>query len=161
MIQVPPNANVVVMHEPINFRNGIEGTAAIARTVLDIEPMDGAFFVFRSRRRHMLRVLFVRLRHTCMTAGTVPGYGGPGESGATRPAVGISRASGNPARWASPPSPSRARELAASVAHARRADRRHQFQGLRVAQLAVAPRVASEDLSRTSTLPSERQRACP
>ena len=58
MIQVPPNANVVVMHEPINFRNGIEGTAAIARTVLDIEPMDGAFFVFRNRRRHMLRVLF-------------------------------------------------------------------------------------------------------
>lgn len=47
MIQVPPNANVVVMHESINFRNGIEGTAAIARTVLEKEPMDGAFFVFR------------------------------------------------------------------------------------------------------------------
>ena len=58
MIQVPPNANVVVMHEPINFRSGIEGTAAIARTVLKKEPMDGAFFVFRNRRRHMLRVLF-------------------------------------------------------------------------------------------------------
>ena len=39
-------------------RNGIEGTAAIARTVLEKEPMDGAFFVFRNRRRHMLRVLF-------------------------------------------------------------------------------------------------------
>ena len=38
MIQVPPNANVVVMHEPINFRNGIEGTAAIARTVLELDP---------------------------------------------------------------------------------------------------------------------------
>ena len=58
MIQVPPNANVVVMHEPINFRNGIDGTAAIARTVLEKEPMDGAFFVFRNRRRHMLRVLY-------------------------------------------------------------------------------------------------------
>ena len=40
MIQVPPNANVVVMHESINFRNGIEGTAAIARIVLKKEPMD-------------------------------------------------------------------------------------------------------------------------
>ena len=48
MIQVPPNANVVVMHEPISFRNGIDGTAAIARLVLEVEPMDGAFFVFRN-----------------------------------------------------------------------------------------------------------------
>lgn len=58
MIQVPPNANVVVMHEPINFRLGIDGTTAIARLVLEKEPMDGAFFVFRNRRKHMLRVLF-------------------------------------------------------------------------------------------------------
>ena len=58
MIQVPPNANVLVMHEAISFRNGIDGTAAIARVVLEREPMDGAFFVFRNRRRHMLRVLF-------------------------------------------------------------------------------------------------------
>jgi transposase len=58
MIQVPPNANVVVMHDAISFRNGIEGTAAVARNVLAKEPMDGAFFVFRNRRRNMLRVLF-------------------------------------------------------------------------------------------------------
>ncbi len=58
MIQIPPNAKVVVMHEPISFRNGIDGTAAIARAVLEKEPMDGAMFVFRNRRRQMLRVLF-------------------------------------------------------------------------------------------------------
>jgi len=58
MIQVPPNANVVVMHDPISFRCGIDGTAAIARAVLAKEPMDAALFVFRNRRRHMLRVLF-------------------------------------------------------------------------------------------------------
>ena len=58
MIQVPANATVVVMHESINFRNGIEGTAAVARTVLQREPMDGALFVFRNRRRHMLRILY-------------------------------------------------------------------------------------------------------
>ena len=39
MIQVPPNANVVVMHEPINFHTGIDGTAAIARLVLETDPM--------------------------------------------------------------------------------------------------------------------------
>jgi transposase len=58
MIQVPPNATAVVMHDSIDFRKGIDGIAAIARTVLAKEPMDGALFVFRNRQRHMLRVLF-------------------------------------------------------------------------------------------------------
>jgi transposase len=58
VIQIPPNANVLVMHEAISFHNGIDGTAAIARAVLQREPMDGAIFVFRNRRRQMLRVLF-------------------------------------------------------------------------------------------------------
>lgn len=58
MIQVPPNVSVFVMHEPVSFRNGIDGMAAIARTVLAKEPMDGALFAFRNRQRHMLRVLF-------------------------------------------------------------------------------------------------------
>lgn len=57
MIQVPTTANVVVMHEPMNFRNGIDGTVAVARRVLNKEPMDGAYFVFRNKGRHMLRVL--------------------------------------------------------------------------------------------------------
>ena len=58
MIQIPANANIVVMHEPISFRNGIEGTAGIARLVLKKEPMDGAFFVFRNKIGHMLRILY-------------------------------------------------------------------------------------------------------
>jgi transposase len=58
MIQVPANATVVVMHEPISFRNGIEGTAAVARVVLRREPMDGALFVFRNKRGQMLRILY-------------------------------------------------------------------------------------------------------
>ena len=60
MIQIPPNANVLVMHEPISFRNGIERTAAVARVVLEKEPMDGAVFVFRNKGRHMLRILILR-----------------------------------------------------------------------------------------------------
>lgn len=58
MIQVPATATVLVMHEPISFRNGIEGTAAVARVVLQREPMDGALFVFRNRAGHMLRILY-------------------------------------------------------------------------------------------------------
>ena len=58
MIQFPANANVIVMHEPISFRNGIDGTAGIARRVLQSEPMDGAFFIFRNKLGHMLRILY-------------------------------------------------------------------------------------------------------
>jgi hypothetical protein len=42
MIQIPATADILVMHEPISFRNGIDGTSAIARLVLKHEPMDGA-----------------------------------------------------------------------------------------------------------------------
>ena len=58
MIQVPAQASVFVMHESVSFRNGIDGMARVARVVLEQEPMSGAFFVFRNKRRHMLRVLF-------------------------------------------------------------------------------------------------------
>jgi hypothetical protein len=58
MIQVPAHAAVFVMHESVSFRKGIDGMAGIAREVLRQEPMSGAFFVFRNRGRHMLRVLF-------------------------------------------------------------------------------------------------------
>jgi transposase len=58
MIQIPANANIFVMHEPISFRYGIDGTAGIARVVLEKEPMDGAFFVFRGKMGHSLRVLY-------------------------------------------------------------------------------------------------------
>lgn len=58
MIQIPANANVLIMHAPVSFRNGIDGMAAIARVVLKKEPMDGAFFVFRNKGHQMLRLLF-------------------------------------------------------------------------------------------------------
>ena len=58
MIQLPANANILVMHDAVSFRNGIDGTAAIASVVLQKNPMDGAFFVFRSKMGHGLRILF-------------------------------------------------------------------------------------------------------
>jgi len=58
MIQIPANANVLIMHEPISFRNGIDGISAMVRRVLEKEPMDGGFFIFRNKARHMLRILY-------------------------------------------------------------------------------------------------------
>lgn len=57
MITVSPTTQVLVMHEPVSFRSGIDGTVAIARLVLQKEPMDGAMFVFRNKNRQMLRIL--------------------------------------------------------------------------------------------------------
>ena len=58
MIQFPASANILLMHDAVSFRNGIDGTAAIARVVLRVEPMSGALFVFRNKMGHSLRVLF-------------------------------------------------------------------------------------------------------
>ena len=48
MIQVPAQASVFVMVESVSFHKGIDGLAAVARTVLDEEPMSGAIFGHRS-----------------------------------------------------------------------------------------------------------------
>ncbi len=58
MIQIPASATIFVMHDPVSFRNGIDGTASIARIILGQEPMDGAIFVFRNKAGHSLRILF-------------------------------------------------------------------------------------------------------
>lgn len=57
MIQIPAQARIFVAHQPLNFRNGIDGTAAVCRQVLAEDPMTGAVFVFRNRKGTMIRIL--------------------------------------------------------------------------------------------------------
>ena len=57
MIQLQANADIVVMHAPINFHKSFDGTIAIVRTIMEREPMEGAFFVFRNKMGHTLRIL--------------------------------------------------------------------------------------------------------
>ncbi len=57
MIQIPPNATVVVMHEPISFRNGIDGLGGVCRRALRRDPLSGSVFVFRNRRGTAVKVL--------------------------------------------------------------------------------------------------------
>lgn len=56
MIQISPQSRIFIAHDPINFRSGIDGTAAVCRAVLKLEPMSGAIFVFRNRSGTMIRV---------------------------------------------------------------------------------------------------------
>jgi transposase len=57
VIQVTPQMRVLVATEPVDFRKGIDGLAALCRSVLSADPFSGTAFVFRSRSGTSIRVL--------------------------------------------------------------------------------------------------------
>jgi transposase len=57
MIQITPHMKILVAVEPVDFRRGIDGLAAVCRERLDSDPMTGALFVFISRRRTAIKCL--------------------------------------------------------------------------------------------------------
>lgn len=52
MLQLTPQSRVFLAREPADFRRGIDGLAALCRQRLGEDPMAGAIFVFRNRRRN-------------------------------------------------------------------------------------------------------------
>jgi transposase len=48
---------VIVALEPVDGRRGIDGLAQVCRSLLDINPLDGALVVFRNRSGKALRML--------------------------------------------------------------------------------------------------------
>lgn len=57
MIQITPQMRILVAVDPVDFRKGIDGLAAIARQVLHADPLDGTLFVFCGRNRRALKCL--------------------------------------------------------------------------------------------------------
>ena len=57
MIQITPQMRILVAVEPVDFRKGIDGLAAMCRGALSRDPFSGTLFVFCSRRRHALKCL--------------------------------------------------------------------------------------------------------
>ena len=57
MIQITPQMRILVAVQPVDFRKGIDGLAALCRQVLASDPLAGTLFVFCSRRRHALKCL--------------------------------------------------------------------------------------------------------
>jgi transposase len=57
MIQLIPQLRVLLACKPIDFRNGIDGLAAICKRVLEEDPFSGTLFVFRNRRGSALKLL--------------------------------------------------------------------------------------------------------
>jgi transposase len=48
---------IVVAVEPVDFRKGIDGLAAVCRKKLESDPFSGAVFVFVNKSRQALRLL--------------------------------------------------------------------------------------------------------
>lgn len=57
MIQLTPQMRILVAIERVDFRRGMDGLAAICRSVLSADPLSGAVFVFRSRSGKAVRLL--------------------------------------------------------------------------------------------------------
>jgi transposase len=57
MLQLTPQSRVFLAREPVDFRRGIDGLAALCRQRLGEDHMAGAIFVFRNRRGTALKLL--------------------------------------------------------------------------------------------------------
>jgi transposase len=58
MVQLTPQSRIFLATQPVDFRKGIDGLAAVCRTVLGEPPLSGAVFVFRNRLGTALKILF-------------------------------------------------------------------------------------------------------
>ena len=57
MLQITPQMKVLVAVQPVDFRKGIDGLAAVCKTSLQQDPFTGTMFVFRNKRATAIKVL--------------------------------------------------------------------------------------------------------
>jgi transposase len=57
MIQLSSGARIYVGNEPVNFVKGMFALSGICRTVFNLDPLSGAYFVFRNQSGDSIRVL--------------------------------------------------------------------------------------------------------
>jgi transposase len=57
MLQLTPQSRIFLATQPVDFRKGIDGLAAVCRQVLGENPLEGAVYVFRNRTGTALKLL--------------------------------------------------------------------------------------------------------
>ena len=57
MLQLTPQSRIFLAVEPVDFRRGMDGLAALCRQRLAQNPLEGAVYVFRNRRANALKLL--------------------------------------------------------------------------------------------------------
>lgn len=58
MLSIAPKSPVFIVNAPVSFRCGKDGMVGMCRDLFELEPMDGAYIVFRNRIGTQIRVLF-------------------------------------------------------------------------------------------------------
>lgn len=58
MLQLTPQSRIFLAVAPVDFRNGIDGLAAVCRQAFAQNPLDGALYVFRNRAGTALKLLY-------------------------------------------------------------------------------------------------------
>lgn len=57
MISIPAGVRVLLATQPVDFRRGAHGLAALAAEVLGEDPFSGAVLVFRAKRGDRVKIL--------------------------------------------------------------------------------------------------------
>jgi hypothetical protein len=57
MIAIPAGMRIVVARRPVDFRNGLDGLAALVQEALRANPFAGDLFVFRAKRADRVKIL--------------------------------------------------------------------------------------------------------
>ena len=58
MLTLPPSDRMFVCTQPTDMRRGFDGLSTMVEQVLKRDPLCGYLFVFRTRRRDRIRVLY-------------------------------------------------------------------------------------------------------
>jgi len=58
MLQLTPHSRIFVATEPVDFRKGMDGLAAVCRRVLGANPLSGALYVCRNRAGTTRKILW-------------------------------------------------------------------------------------------------------
>ena len=58
MLMIPSNARLFLCHIPMNMRKSFEGLSAAVEQLFPGDLMSGAFFIFLSRRKDHMKVLY-------------------------------------------------------------------------------------------------------
>ena len=57
MILVPPGVRILLAAQPVDFRKGMDGLAALVQRALRADPFAGDVFIFRPRRADRVKIL--------------------------------------------------------------------------------------------------------
>ena len=57
MILVPPGVRILLAAQPVDFRKGMDGLAALVQQVLRADPFAGDVFIFRPKRTDRVKIL--------------------------------------------------------------------------------------------------------